>query len=34
MKKVIIAAAVAISALAGAAQAAEISNTQFLQVAR
>lgn len=34
MKKVIIAAAVAVSALAGAAQAAEISNTQFLQAAR
>ncbi|MDR7116110.1 hypothetical protein [Caulobacter sp. BE254] len=34
MKKVIIAAAVALSGLAGAAQAAEISNTQFLQAAR
>jgi hypothetical protein len=34
MKKIIIAAAVAISAFAGAAQAAEISNTQFLQAAR
>ncbi|GGL26490.1 MULTISPECIES: hypothetical protein [Caulobacter] len=34
MKKVIIAAAVALSALAGAAQAAEVSNTQFLQAAR
>jgi hypothetical protein len=34
MKKIIIAAAVAVSALAGAAQAAEISNTQFLQAAR
>lgn len=34
MKKVIIAAVAAASALAGAAQAAEISNTQFLQAAR
>jgi hypothetical protein len=34
MKKVIIAAAVALSAWAGAAQAAEVSNTQFLQAAR
>jgi hypothetical protein len=34
MKKIIIAAVVAASALAGAAQAAEISNSQFLQVAR
>ncbi len=34
MKKIIIAAAVALSGLAGAAQAAEISNTQFLQAAR
>ena len=34
MKKVIIAAVVAASALAGAAQAAELSNTQFLQAAR
>jgi hypothetical protein len=34
MKKVIIAAVVAVSAMAGAAQAAEISNTQFLQAAR
>jgi hypothetical protein len=34
MKKIIIAAIVAASAWPGAAQAAEISNTQFLQAAR
>jgi len=34
MKKIIIATVVAVSALAGVAQAAEISNLQFLQAAR